>query len=449
MKKLKIVIAGGGSTYTPGILIGLIKKIKSFPIREILLYDNNKERNDLMGGFASVLFKDYLGDVKVSFTIDKERAFSNADFVFCQIRTGGLKQRELDEKIPLKHKLIGQETCGAGGFAYGLRSIKDMVDLVNDVRKYANDAWILNYTNPAAIVSIALDKCFPDDKKLLNICDQPISLLMAYSRLLGNISYKDMVPYYFGLNHFGWFTSIVDKNTGRDLLPLIRKEILKSGFSPADKEQRDPSWLVTYQMVRDMLKLDKTYLPTTYLQYYLLPKDVIKHLNKDYTRANEVMDGREKRVFEMCKKVIANNTTLDLDFVNKEFKKIDGHGEMIVEIAESIFLDLNRPYITIIRNEGIISNFDKEAMVEVLTTLGKDGPKPVEKEIVLDTYYKGLMENQYAYEKLTVEAYFEKSYLKALQALTLNRMVNDQKKAKKVLDALIVANKDFFVGLKK
>ena len=108
--------------------------------------------------------------------------------------------RELDEKIPLSFDVVGQETCGPGGFAYGMRSIKDMIELCKDIREYSPNAWILNYTNPAAIVAIALKRAFPNDNRILNICDQPISLLMAYSRLLGDVDYHDMVPYYFGLN---------------------------------------------------------------------------------------------------------------------------------------------------------------------------------------------------------------------------------------------------------
>ena len=443
----KIVIAGGGSTYTPGILIGLIKTIKTFPVKEIVLYDIDLNRLQPMGGFAQVLFREYLPSVNLVATKDKELAFKNSDFVFCQIRTGGMKQRELDEKIPLKHDSIGQETCGAGGFAYGLRSIKDMIELVKDIRRYSKNAWIINYSNPAALVSIALDKAYPKDKRILNICDQPISLLQAYSRLLGNTNYKDLVPYYFGLNHFGWFTKIINSKTNEDVTQTIKDKIKNDGFYPADKETRDASWLVTYNMVKDMLIYDDTYLPSTYLQYYLLPLEVIKTLNKDYTRANEVMNGREKNVFMMCKSVIQKNSTKGVKFVEDEMNKTNGHGETIIDIAKSIYHNQNRPYIVIVKNKNIIKNFSHDAMVEVLCTLGKNGPKAVE-SLDISPYYKGLMENQYAYELLTVESYFEGSYKKALQALTLNRMVNDQHKAKVILDDLIKANKAFFVEMK-
>ena len=448
MKRVSVCIAGGGSTWTPGIIVGMIKKKVTFPLRKLVLFDNNPERVRKMGEYVKIVLRDYLPDVECFYTCDEKEAFDDIDFVFCQIRTGGFKMREKDEKIPLRMGVIGQETCGPGGFAYGMRSIKDMIELVQKIRKYSKNAWILNYTNPAAIVAIALDLMFPEDKRILNICDQPLSLLLAYSRLLGDVDYKDMVPYYFGLNHFGWFTKILDKSkNNEDITDRIKKIILEEGFAPADKEQRDPSWLVTYQSVKDLLELDPTYLPNTYLQYYLLPRQTLSHLNPDYTRANEVMNGREKRVFDECELVMKENSSKNSKTIEQEIDKKDAHGDMIVEIAEAILNDEDRYYVVIVKNDGIIDNLDKEVLVEVLCTLGKDGPKPM-KVGPIDRYYKGLIEQQYAYEKLTVDAYFENSYLKALQALTLNRTVGDQQLAKKLLDELIEANKGYFPELK-
>ncbi len=447
MKKINVCIAGGGSTYTPGILVGMIKKMSTFRMGRLVLYDNNKERLEKMGKYAVILMKEYYPDLEVVYTTDKETAFSEMDYIFCQIRTGGFKMREQDEKIPLSFGVIGQETCGPGGFAYGLRSIRDMIDLVGDIRKYSKDAWILNYTNPAAIVAIALDKAYPDDKRILNICDQPISLLMAYARLLGNIDYKDMIPYYFGLNHFGWFTKIIDKRTNLDITGEIKSKILKEGFAPADKEQRDASWLVTYSAVKKMLELDPTYLPSTYLQYYLIPNSTIAHLNPNYTRANEVMNGREKRVFQECENVIKAETTKINNNIEMEMNKKDAHGEMIVEIAEAILHNQNRYYVVMVKNNGVIPNLPQEAIVEVLCTLGENGATPLPVGNI-DTYYKGLLEQQYSYEKLTCDAYFEENYLKALQALTLNRTVIDMELAQKILNRLITANNGYWPELK-
>ena len=203
-KKYKVTIVGGGSTWTPGLLKSLCVKKEKLPLKELVLFDNNGARQEPIGKFAQILFREENPEVEVIYTTDKEVAYKDVDYVFCQIRTGGFKMRELDEKIPLKYGVVGQETCGPGGFAYGLRSIPDMIEIVNDVRKMSKDAWILNYTNPAAIVAVALDQVFPDDKRLLNICDQPINLLKSYGKIV-DIDFHDLKPVYFGLNHFGWF----------------------------------------------------------------------------------------------------------------------------------------------------------------------------------------------------------------------------------------------------
>ena len=434
-----IVIVGGGSTWTPGILKALTKHKEKLPLKKVTLYDIDKERQETIGEFGIVLFKEEYPEVEFAYTTDKKNAYTDVDFVFCQMRTGGYPMREKDEHIPLSLGVIGQETCGPGGFAYGIRSIKDMVEMVKDVREYSPEAWILNYTNPAAIVAYALKKVFPDDKKIINICDQPVNLLRSYGRLLGR-SYENWEPVYFGLNHFGWFKNIYDEN-GNDIVPEIKKITSEKGFLPADAEQRDQSWLDTYAMVEDKLKDFPDYLPNTYLQYYLYPEYKLKKLDPDYTRANEVMDGREKRVFAECRRIAENGTAKDSSVVHN-----DAHGDMIIEVAESIAHNRHRYFIVMVENNGLIENLPDDAMVEVTATLGINGPRPygVGK---IETFYKGLIENQYAYERLTVEACLEGSYTKALQALTLNRTVVDAKKARKVLDALIEANKGYWPEL--
>ena len=329
-------------------------------------------------------------ECKVSYTVDKTIAYQNVDFVFCQIRTGGFKMRELDEKIPLKHNVLGQETCGPGGF--GMRSIKDMIEIVNDVRSYAKDAWILNYT--AAIVAVALKKEFPNDHRILNICDQPINLLKSYGKLVDK-KYSDFEPVYFGLNHFGWFKHLYDEK-GIDYMPKIKSMILKDGFEPADKEERDKSWLATYAMVKDILDNYPDYLPNTYLQYYLYPEYKVSLLDKNYTRTNEVIEFLVKERY-MSHKQQKNSPVA----VN------EAHADMIVDLAIAIAFNKNQMFIMMVENNGCISNISDDAIVEVNTIVGKNGPRPFNVGSV-DTFYKGMIEQQYAYEKLVVEAYFEK-----------------------------------------
>lgn len=438
-KKSKIVLVGGGSTWTPGILKAMTTHLKQFPLEKITLYDIDEERQKVIGEFAKILFKEEAPDVKVSYTTDEKEAYTDVDFVFCQMRTGGFEMRDKDEKIPLQHGVIGQETCGPGGFAYGLRSIRDMEKMVKSVRRFSPDAWILNYTNPAAIVALALDKIFPKEDKVLNICDQPVNLLRSFASLI-DFDANDFEPVYFGLNHYGWFTHLYDQ-TGKDRMPEIKEIILNGGFRPVDAEQRDQSWLDTYAMVEDMLKDFPEYLPNTYLQYYLYPEYKLSKMDPNRTRTDEVREGRETKVFNECRRIVENGTAKDSSVVHN-----DAHGDMMVEVAASIAHNLRKTYVVMVRNNGIVSNLPNDSMVEVAASLGANGPHPYAVGEI-DTFYKGLIESQHAYEKLTVEAYMEESYTKALQALTMNRTVVDAKKARKLLDALIEANKEYWPEL--
>ena len=137
MKKYKAVIVGGGSTWTPGLLKSLCERQADFPLEELRMYDIDAERQAVIGEFAKVLFAEEYPELKFLYTTDKAQAYKDVDFVFCQIRSGGFDMRMLDEQIPLAHGVVGQETCGAGGFAYGLRSIPDMIQIVRDAREYA------------------------------------------------------------------------------------------------------------------------------------------------------------------------------------------------------------------------------------------------------------------------------------------------------------------------
>lgn len=440
MKKFNVALVGGGSTWTPGLLTSLCKLKDRFPINRLTLFDIDAERQEVIANYAKVLFNERYPELDFRYTTKVEEAYVDVDFVIMQMRTGGYKMREKDEKIPLSMGVIGQETCGAGGFAYGLRSIRDMIKTIKDIRKYSKDAWVLNYTNPAAIVAEALRREFPEDKRVLNICDQPVNLLRSYGRVLGRDS-KNFEPVYFGLNHFGWFTNLYDEN-GNDLVPELRKIIKEKGFIPVDAEQRDKSWLDTYAMVQDMVNDFPEYLPNTYLQYYYYPDYKVSHLNPEYTRANEVMDGREKRVFEECRRVAKAGTVEGSVMVHN-----DAHSEFMIEVAEAIAYNLKKIYIVIVENKGIVSNLDDDVMVEVAAVMTANGPRPLAVGKI-PTFYKGLIESQSAYEKLTVDAYFEESYEKALQALTLNRTIVSAKKAREVLDKLIEANKDYWPEFK-
>lgn len=437
MREKKIItITGAGSARTPALVGSLIKLKDRFPLSKIIFYDIDNERTSKMEDYIRLLLNSHSKETEVIFTTDKDVAYKKTDFVFCQMRVGKNEMRSYDEKIPLKHGLVGQETCGPGGFAYGMRSIDAMIKMVKDVRKHSKDTWILNYTNPAAIVALALDKVFPEDKRIMNLCDQPYSLMRSFAKIL-DVEQKDLRARYFGLNHFGWFTELKDVN-GRDYFEELKTYLKKADFKPYNAEQRSKSWLDTYLRVNKYMQYFDEYIPTTYLQYYFFSEEIVKESNPNYTRADEAKDSREKEIWEICSKAKTATSIKDVEVISNSV-----FGDLMVELAESIAYDLHNEFILMRRNIDLIPNFSEDAIVEVAGTVGKFGSNPY-KYGEIKPFYKGLMENQHAYELLTVEAALEKNYTKALQALTLNRTVINPEKAKFVLDDLMEVNKEFW-----
>ena len=440
MKKFSIVVAGGGSTFTPGIVLMLLENLDKFPIRQIKFYDNDAERQEVIAKACDIIIKEKAPDINFVYTTDPETAFTDVDFVMAHIRVGKYAMREKDEKIPLKHGVLGQETCGPGGIAYGMRSIGGVIELVDFMEKYSPNAWMLNYSNPAAIVAEATRRLRPNSK-ILNICDMPIGIEIRMAEMLGLKSRKDMVIRYFGLNHFGWWTDIRDKH-GKDLMPELKEKVAKIGYNvEIEGENTEASWNDTFTKARDVFAVDPTTLPNTYLKYYLFPDYVVEHSNPNHTRANEVMEGREKFVFGECRAIAEKGTAKDSKL------HVDDHASYIVDLARAIAYDTKERMLLIVENDGAISNFDSTAMVEVPCIVGSNGPEKIVQGKI-PQFQKGLMEQQVSVEKLTVEAWIEGSYQKLWQAITLSKTVPSAKVAKAILDDLIEANKDFWPVLK-
>ncbi|WHI60428.1 MULTISPECIES: 6-phospho-alpha-glucosidase [Mammaliicoccus] len=441
MKKFNISIAGGGSTFTPGIILMLLDHLEDFPIDTIKLYDNDGERQQTIADACEILLKERAPEVKLLASTDPKVAFENVDFVMAHIRVGKYAMREQDEKIPLRHGVVGQETCGPGGIAYGMRSITGVLEIIDYMEKYSPDAWMLNYSNPAAIVAEATRKLRPNSK-ILNICDMPIGIEELMASNIGLSSRKEMVVKYYGLNHFGWWTDIRDKS-GKDLMPKIIKHVEQHGYATdtGSDMEKEASWSDTFKKARDVQAIDKDTLPNTYLKYYLYPDYEVAHSNKEYTRANEVMAGREKFVFTECENIINKGTAEGTELT------IDEHASYIVDLARAIAFNTKERMLMIVENKGAISNFEPTAMVEIPCLVGSEGPEPLSVGEI-PRFQKSLMEQQVGVEKLTVEAYEEQSYQKLWQALTLSRTIPSAKVAKDILDDLIEANKGYWPDLK-
>lgn len=441
MKKFSIVIAGGGSTYTPGIVMMMMDNLHRFPIRSLKLYDNDKERQETIAKALEIVMRETAPDVEFTYTTDPKEAFTDVDFCMAHIRVGKYALRELDEKIPMKYHVVGQETCGPGGIAYGMRSIGGMLELIDFMEKYSPECWMLNYSNPASIVAEACRVLRPHSR-VLNICDMPVGTKRRMGYIVGRDP-KDMDVKYFGLNHFGWWTSVKDKD-GTDLMPRLLEYVSKNGYltdKAVETQHMDESWQKTHKKAADLLKLDPSFLPNTYLKYYLYPDYVVEHTDPGHTRANEVMEGREKEVFGAAKAIIQAGTAKGGKF------SIDNHASFIVDLACAIAFNTREQMLCIVENKGAISNFDPTAMVEVPCLVGNEGPEPLCQGNI-PTFEKGMMEEQLAVERLVVESWVEKSYLKLWQALTLSKTVPSAAVAKQILDDFIEVNKEYWPELK-
>ena len=190
-----------------------------------------------------------------------------------------------------------------------------------------------------------------------------------------------------------------------------------------------------------MQALDPDTMPNTYLKYYLFPDYVVQHSNPQRTRANEVMDHREKQVFGSCRAIIEAGHSAAGEL------EIDEHASYIVDLAAAIAFNTQERMLLIVPNNGAIHNFDDEAMVEIPCLVGHNGPEPLTVGDI-PQFQKGLMSQQVAVEKLVVDAWEHRSYQRLWQAITLSKTVPSASVAKAILDDLIDANKEYWPELR-
>jgi 6-phospho-beta-glucosidase len=229
MEGLKFVVIGGGSSYTPELAEGIIKRHDSLPLRELVLVDveMGKEKVGIIRDLVDRMFKKAGLYVSVSSTLDRESALPGADFVISQFRVGGLKARAKDESIPLKHGLIGQETTGPGGFAKALRTIPVILDICSDIERLCPGAWLINFTNPSGIITEAVKK--HSNVKCIGLCNVPINMERSITE---NLKADPSRVYcsFAGLNHLSFIKNVY--LDGRDITADITRRVRAEGKIP-------------------------------------------------------------------------------------------------------------------------------------------------------------------------------------------------------------------------
>ncbi|MGL4345696.1 MAG: 6-phospho-beta-glucosidase, partial [Cellulosilyticaceae bacterium] len=218
MKKLKLVVIGGGSSYTPELMDGLIQKRDELPVAEVVLVDivDGERKVSINTDLVQRMFKKAELETKVSYTLDRAAALEGADFVVTQFRVGGLAARARDERIPMAYDVIGQETTGPGGFAKALRTIPVILDICHDIEAICPKAWLINFTNPAGIITEVVNK--HTSVKTIGLCNVPINMTYDAAEKLG-VDPTDIRCSFVGLNHLSVITSI--KHQGEEKLEQV------------------------------------------------------------------------------------------------------------------------------------------------------------------------------------------------------------------------------------
>ena len=220
---MKVAVIGGGSSYTPELVKGFLDRVDSFPMTELWLVDIDPQRLDVVGGFAQRMVAAQGAPFEVHLTTDRRAGVAGASYVTTQLRVGGMAARKGDEYLGQRHGLIGQETTGVGGMAKALRTIPVLLGVAADMRELAPGALLVNFTNPAGLVTEALARYAPD-VPAVGVCNVPITAKMHILELLERTTGQAIAPERaelktLGLNHLSWHRGFtVD---GEDVWPLV------------------------------------------------------------------------------------------------------------------------------------------------------------------------------------------------------------------------------------
>lgn len=412
---MKFTIVGAGSSYTPELLDEMIVRRESLPIDELVLYDIDSHRLEVMEGFCKRYSAQRDFPIKIRSTTDIDDALYGAAFVDTQIRVGGNKQRVKDEKIPLKYGLIGQETTGAGGMMKAFRTIPVMLDVARHMEKSSPDGWLINYTNPAGLVTEAVKRY--TNANIAGFCSGGIFPKMWAKRSMG-IDYNRVQYDYVGLNHLNFISHITI-----DGRPITEKE-----FETLAETNDDVG--------ADIQKLLGC-LTSPYLQYYYKTGQRVEELKaKSQTRGEYVQD-LEKIVFAGY--ADANNADIP-----KELYKRGGGGysEVAMNFVNAVYNNVDTEMVVNVQNKGAVPFLSDDGVVEINCLVNKRGMAPIHKSYIPAPCW-GLISEVKNYEMLAVEAAVEGNVTKMKQALLAHPLVREYSVVEKLVPDLLEGSKEF------
>ncbi len=429
MKGIKIVTIGGGSSYTPELVEGFIKRYQELPVRELWLVDieEGREKLEIVGALAKRMVEKAGVPLKIHLTVDRRKALKNADFVTTQLRVGQLDARVLDERIPAKYGMLGQETNGAGGVFKALRTVPVIYSIIEDMKELCPEAWMINFTNPAGIVSEAVFR-YAEFERYIGVCNVPINLTNHFADVLG-AKVKDIIPYFAGLNHMSYVLNVFHKN--KDCLPQImsdmkQKQVTMNNIDPLAWDIKFIEELGVY--------------PSPYHKYFYYYEEMfdkfIKQYNEGTTRAEHVKE-IEHTLFEKYK-------DLNLDVKPKELEERGGayYSDVACSVINSIYNDRREYHVVNTINDGYITDLPIGCAIEITCRITKHGPIPVYIGR-LPNEIKGLVQNMKTFEEVLVDAIYEHSLEKAKLALQINPLTKSITQAAKCFDELVEAHRKY------
>lgn len=420
MKEITVAVIGSGSTYCPELVDGFLKAQDTLKLKKISFMDIDERKRNIVGNLCIRMLEKAGVDCEVVITDDVDTALQGADFVVTQIRVGKLPARHLDESIPKKYGLIGQETTGIGGMFKALRTIPVIKHICERIEAICPDAWLINFTNPSGIITeFVLNHT---NVKNIGLCNVPIDMLDDVKEITG----EDVDIEYVGLNHLSWITSV--KKNGEELLPGL----IESGFSPKVMANiKDDGFDL------DCLKAVQG-LPSSYLQYYYCREAKLEHQRTDDKTRAEVCMEIEEQLLEMYndEELCIKPALLD---------KRGGHKYSLaaVSLINSLANDVNDIQVVNVKNNGTLDFLDDDAIIEAPSVIGADGAKPVKVENFKNQHIIALMRVVKAYEKFTVEAATTGSDEAAIKGLLVHPLVGDWEKATKCYAEMKEAHKDY------
>jgi 6-phospho-beta-glucosidase len=414
---VKIAVVGGGSTYTPELIEGFLTHRERLPVDELVLFDIDSERLDVVGGLARRILTKREWPGELVLTGDRSRALDGAHFVIVQLRVGGQAARLLDETLPLEFGCIGQETTGPGGFAKALRTVPIVLDIAEETaRRGAKEAWVVDFTNPVGIVMQAL---LDEGHRAIGLCNSAMGFQRQLAGLL-DVEPDRVALEHVGLNHLTWERAA--RVDGVDRLP----ELIATEADAIGDHIGIPA---------DLIRLLGA-IPSYYLRYFYMTEEVLREQlsGAKRSRAVEVME-IEQTLLEMYR---------DPALVEKPklLEKRGGayYSEAAAQLIASLHAGTGDDQVVDIRNDGAIPDLPADAVVEIPARVDRDGAHPGRFD-PLAPEMLGLVQQVKAYERLAVRAAINGDRSAALKALLANPLVGRYSVATGLLESLLQANR--------